>query len=46
MAGDWRKADPFSFHPTDPSIVSYRKKDVGKGLEKITIVRKKEGGNQ
>jgi hypothetical protein len=30
-----------SFDPSDPSIVSYKKKDMGKGLEKITIVRKK-----
>lgn len=33
--------DPFAFDPADTSIVSYQKKDVGKGLEKITIVRKK-----
>jgi hypothetical protein len=33
--------DPFAFDPTDTTIVSYNKKDMGKGLEKITIVRKK-----
>jgi len=33
--------DPFAFDPADTSIVSYNKKDMGKGLEKITIVRKK-----
>ena len=33
--------DPFAFDPTDPTIVSYQKKDVGKDEEKITIVRKK-----
>jgi hypothetical protein len=33
--------DPFAFDPTDPTIVSYQKKDVGKDKEKITIVRKK-----
>jgi hypothetical protein len=38
-----QKSDPFAFDPSDPNIVSYHKKDVGKGLEKITIVRKKRG---
>lgn len=33
--------DPFSFDPDNKDIVSYDKKDIGKGLEKITIVRKK-----
>ena len=33
--------DPYGFRPDDPSIVSYRKKELGKGLEKITIIRKK-----
>ena len=33
--------DPFAFDPTDTTIVSYNKKDIGKGEEKITIVRKK-----
>ena len=33
--------DPYAFDPTDPTIVSYKKKDVGKDKEKITIVRKK-----
>ena len=33
--------DPFAFNPSDTTIVSYKKKDMGKGLEKITIVRKK-----
>ena len=32
---------PFSFDANDESIISYDKKDIGKGLEKITIVRKK-----
>jgi hypothetical protein len=36
-----RKRDPFAFDPTDPTIVSYKKKDVGKDEERITIVRKK-----
>ena len=34
-------ADPFSFDTKDESIISYEKKDIGKGLEKITIIRKK-----
>ena len=34
--------DPFSFDTKDPSIISYEKKDIGKGLEKITIIRKKK----
>ena len=34
--------DPFAFNPDDADIVSYDKKDIGKGLEKITIVRKKQ----
>ena len=33
--------DPFSFDTKDASIISYEKKDIGKGLEKITIIRKK-----
>ena len=33
--------DPFAFDPADTTIVSYKKKDMAKGLEKITIVRKK-----
>ncbi|MEI6276755.1 MAG: hypothetical protein WCP08_12235 [Prolixibacteraceae bacterium] len=33
--------DSFAFDPGDTTIVSYKKKDMGKGLEKITIVRKK-----
>lgn len=33
--------DPFAFDPTDKSIESYNKKDLGKGREKITIIRKK-----
>ena len=33
--------DPFSFDTKDESIISYEKKDIGKGLEKITIIRKK-----
>lgn len=38
--------DPFAFDPTDPNIVSYQKKDVGKDEEKITIVRKKAVQNK
>jgi len=38
--------DPFAFDPTDPTIVSYQKKDVGKDEEKITIVRKKAVQNK
>ena len=34
--------DPFAFNPEDADIVSYDKKDIGKGLEKITIIRKKQ----
>jgi len=34
--------DPFAFNPDDKDIISYDKKDLGKGLEKITIVRKKQ----
>jgi hypothetical protein len=33
--------DPFAMDPDNKDIVSYDKKDIGKGLEKITIVRKK-----
>lgn len=33
--------DPFAMDPNDKDIVSYDRKDIGKGLEKITIVRKK-----
>ncbi len=33
--------DPFVFNANDESIISYDKKDIGKGLEKITIIRKK-----
>ena len=35
------KDDPFAMDPNDQDIVTYDKKDIGKGLEKITIVRKK-----
>ena len=38
--------NPFAFDPTDPTIVSYKKKDVGKDEEKITIVRKKAVQNK
>jgi len=31
----------FAFDTNDESIISYDKKDIGKGLEKITIIRKK-----
>jgi hypothetical protein len=33
--------DPFAMDPDNKDIVSYDRKDIGKGLEKITIVRKK-----
>ncbi len=33
--------DAFAMDPNDPDIITYDKKDIGKGLEKITIVRKK-----
>ena len=33
--------DPFAFDTRDESVVSYEKKDLGNGLEKITIIRKK-----
>lgn len=33
--------DPYAFDTRDESVVSYEKKDIGDGLEKITIVRKK-----
>ena len=38
MAG----GDPFAMDPNNKDIISYDKKDIGKGLEKITIVRKKQ----
>ena len=34
--------DPFAFDADDSDIISYDKKDIGKGLEKITIIRKKQ----
>jgi hypothetical protein len=34
------KGDPFAFDTRDNSVVSYEKKDIGNGLERITIVRK------
>jgi hypothetical protein len=33
--------DPFAMDTNDADIITYDKKDIGKGLEKITIVRKK-----
>lgn len=33
--------NPSEFNSNDESIISYNKKDIGKGLEKITIIRKK-----
>ena len=33
--------DPFAMDPNDKDIITYDKKDLGKGLEKITIVRMK-----
>ena len=38
--------DPFALDPKDESIISYDKKDIGKGLERITIVRKKRLENE
>lgn len=38
--------DPFAMDPNDEDIVSYDRKDIGKGLEKITIVRKKHDTTQ
>ncbi len=37
--------DPFAMDPNNKDIISYDKKDIGKGLEKITIVRKKRVSN-
>lgn len=37
--------DLFAFDPDDAAIISYDKKDIGKGLEKITIIRKKQAGH-
>jgi len=37
--------DPFEFDQDDSDIISYEKKDLGKGLEKITIIRKKQVGH-
>jgi len=34
--------DPYAFDTKDESVVSYEKKDIGNGLERITIVRKKK----
>jgi len=34
--------DPFAMDPDNKDIITYDKKDIGKGLEKITIVRKKQ----
>lgn len=33
--------DPYAFDTRDESVISYEKKDIGGGLERITIVRKK-----
>lgn len=38
--------DPFEFDTNDRSVISYTKKDIGKGLEKITIIRKKRSDNK
>jgi len=35
------RSDAFAMDPDNKDIISYDKKDIGKGLEKITIVRKK-----
>ena len=39
-------SDPFAFDTKDESVVSYEKKDIGNGLEKITIIRKKQGQDE
>ncbi|MEI6275542.1 MAG: hypothetical protein WCP08_06115 [Prolixibacteraceae bacterium] len=38
--------DPYTHDPDNADIVSYEKKDLGKGLEKITIIRKKQTTNE
>ncbi len=38
--------DPFAMDPNNKDIITYEKKDIGKGLEKITIVRKKQPENE
>jgi len=38
--------DPLEFDTNDASVISYTKKDIGKGLEKITIIRKKRIENK
>ena len=38
--------DPYAFDTRDESVVSYEKKDIGNGLERITIVRKKHEEHQ
>ncbi len=38
--------DPFAFDTNDENIISYEKKDIGKGLERITIIRKKKSENK
>lgn len=35
------RGDPFAFDTRDEAVISYEKKDIGNGLEKITIIRKK-----
>ena len=37
--------DPFAMDPNDDDIITYDRKDIGKGLEKIIIVRKKRDAN-
>jgi len=37
--------DLFEFDTNDTSVISYTKKDISKGLEKITIIRKKKSEN-
>jgi hypothetical protein len=38
-------SDPFAMDPNDDDIITYDRKDIGKGLEKIIIVRKKRDAN-
>ena len=37
--------DPFAFNPRDNSVVSYKRRHRGNGLEKITIIRKRPTEN-
>jgi len=45
MMGGPLGGDPFAFNPRDNSIVSYKRRHRGNGLEKITIIRKRPREN-